>query len=234
MPDEPRTNEEWVETLYSQGARWRDRSVNPDHRKAYTAATRFALEIDKGFQAPVVIGEGSTWEAAIKDGRARWHPPEPRKASYEELETTAQTWQHIDLVRKFLRVAAVEILQRGETHDRSKFDRAEVDVFTEFTPKLKGVTYGSDEYKSFLVQMKPALDHHYAHNAHHPEFFAKGMRGMNLIDVLELFCDWLASTRRHGDGDIVRSIEINQKRFGYSDDLADIFRNTAELLKGRV
>lgn len=220
-----------MKILYDAGAYWRDRSVNPDPRTAYTEETRYALEIEKGFQAPVVIGEGSTYTAAVEDAWRRWAPPEPRKPSYEELETTAQTWQHIDLVRKFLRLAAVELLQRGETHDRSKLDRAEVDVFTEFTPKLRGVTYGSDEYKSFLVQMKPALDHHYAHNAHHPENKFNGLNGMNLFDVLEMFVDWMASTKRHNDGDIDRSIEINQKRFGMSDQLTAIFRNTARDFK---
>jgi len=39
------------------------------------------------------------------------------------------------------------------------------------TPKLAGSTYGSEEYKAFLGQMKPALDHHYAVNDHHPEHF---------------------------------------------------------------
>ena len=95
-----------------------------------------------------------------------------------------------------------------------------------FTPKLKDATYGSEEYKGFLSEMKPALDHHYGHNRHHPEFFVRGLRGMNLVDVLETFCDWWASSKRHADGDIRRSIEINQKRFGMSDDLTDIFLNT--------
>jgi hypothetical protein len=33
-------------------------------------------------------------------------------------------------------------------------------------------------------------------------------------------------TMRHNDGDIWRSIEINQKRFGYSDELKAILQNT--------
>ncbi len=215
-----------IEALYGAGAVLRDRRDNPDHRKPYSDAARFALELDRGFQAPVVLGEGSTRDEAEEDATRRWAPPEPRQPSYEELTTTAQTWQHIDLVRKFLRIAAVEILKRGETHDRSKFDRAEVDVFTEFTPKLKGVTYGSDDYKGFLAQMRPALEHHYAHNAHHPENKFNGIDGMNLFDVLEMFVDWLASTKRHNDGDMHKSIEINRARFKMSDQLVAIFRNT--------
>lgn len=149
------------------------------------------------------------------------------KPSYEELQTNAATQAHINLVRIYLRRAAVELLQRGEVHDLSKFSPEEVKAFTEFTPKLRGVTYGSEEYKGFLKAMSPALAHHYAENSHHPEHHQGGIDGMNLLDVLEMWIDWLASSKRHADGDILRSIEINQKRFGMSDQLAQIFRNTA-------
>lgn len=88
-----------------------------------------------------------------------------------ELATNAQTWDHIDVVMRLLASAQIELMKRQFTHDRSKLDNPEVGTFVEFTPKLKGSTYGSDEYKSFLAAMKPALDHHYSHNRHHPEFF---------------------------------------------------------------
>ena len=81
-----------------------------------------------------------------------------------------------------------------------------------------------------LDGLKPALDIHYANNRHHPEHFEDGIRGMNLLDLLEMICDWKASSERHNDGDIFKSIEINQKRFGYSDDIKAVLRNTAEFL----
>ena len=52
---------------------------------------------------------------------------------------------------------------------------------------------------------------------------------MNLVDLIEMICDWTAATLRHDTGDIVKSIEINQKRFNYSDELKEIFLNTVEL-----
>jgi hypothetical protein len=58
----------------------------------------------------------------------------------------------------------------------------------------------------------------------------KGIRGMSLLGLLECLLDWKAATLRHADGDLLRSIEINQKRFGYSDELKQILLNTvAEL-----
>lgn len=149
--------------------------------------------------------------------------------TYEQLATNAATQEHINLVRVLLRIAATELLKRGEIHDLSKFSPEEVEVFTEYTSKLKGTTYGSDDYKRFLSEMKPALDHHYANNRHHPEHFENGIEGMNLIDLIEMFIDWLASTKRHADGSIMRSIELNETRFKMSPQLVSIFKNTVDL-----
>jgi hypothetical protein len=78
--------------------------------------------------------------------------------------------------------------------------------------------------------MKPALDHHYDLNHHHPEHFLRGIRGMNLIDIIEMLCDWKAATMRHADGNIYKSIEINQERFNYSYELKEILINTSRYL----
>jgi hypothetical protein len=150
------------------------------------------------------------------------------------LDANTKTQEHINLVRKMLRIAATEILKRGETHDLSKFSPAEVEMYAVYTPRLRGMTYGSEEYRQCLAEMKAqgGLEHHYANNRHHPEFFGQdGINGMNLIDLLEMFIDWSASSRRHADGNVARSIEINRSRFQMSDQLVAIFQNTVRDLK---
>jgi len=149
------------------------------------------------------------------------------RPAYEELEANASTQAHINVVRRLLRQAAVELLMRGESHDLSKFSAEEVEMFTRFTPRLRGMTYGSDEYKTCLAEMGPGLRHHYENNRHHPEHFAGGIDDMNLLDVIEMFIDWKASSQRHADGNLGKSIDINEKRFAMSPQLAAIFRNTA-------
>jgi len=52
---------------------------------------------------------------------------------------------------------------------------------------------------------------------------------MTLIDVIEMFCDWKCASERHADGDILKSIEINCKRFNIDQQLRQIILNTAEL-----
>ena len=147
--------------------------------------------------------------------------------SNTEIEATnAETLRHIGQVRLLLDQVIVELLRRGREHDKSKMSPEEVDVFTEFTPKLKDCTYGSDEYKGYLAAMKPALDHHYANNAHHPEHFDNGIEDMSLIDLIEMICDWKAASLRHANGDISRSIQVNTERFGIDPTLRRILENT--------
>lgn len=56
------------------------------------------------------------------------------------------------------------------------------------------------------------------------------INNMNLVDLVEMLCDWKAASERHNDGNINKSIETNCKRFGLSPQLANIFYNTVETL----
>jgi hypothetical protein len=150
-------------------------------------------------------------------------------------EAKCATWEHIDTVRRMLRLLADEILRRGETHDRSKLESPEAEMFAEFTPKLAGLTFGSDEYKACLAAMAPTLRHHYENNRHHPEHFGDaGVSGMTLIDLLEMWADWWASSQRHADGNFDRSIDIGADRFKLNPQLVAIFKNTAAEMPSRI
>jgi hypothetical protein len=151
----------------------------------------------------------------------------------KKYDSTKDTKKHIKRVRFYIKSCIRELRKKAVSHDFDKIhDSTEKSLFDEFTPKLKDCTFGSDEYKEYLESLKPALDIHYKNNRHHPEHFKNGISGMNLIDLLEMVCDWKASSERHADGNIMKSIEINQERFGYSDELKSILINTAWFLKG--
>jgi len=139
-----------------------------------------------------------------------------------------KTIRHIETVRNYINLCVRELLRRAERHDQSKLESPEREMFDEWTSKLRGVTYGSPEYAEFRRELKPTLDHHYANNRHHPEHFKHGIQDMNLIDVLEMLMDWKASSLRHNDGNILKSIEINQERFGFSTELRQLMENTAK------
>ncbi|QDX94670.1 hypothetical protein EEL30_21760 [Brevibacillus laterosporus] len=123
-----------------------------------------------------------------------------------------------------------ELFKRGVSHDYSKFSDEEMLIFEQVTPNLKKLTYGSEEYKAQLKAIEPALNHHYANNSHHPEYHQNGIQDMNLMDIVEMLCDWMAAVKRHENGNIFKSININQERFGYSNELKSILLNTVRSL----
>ncbi len=167
---------------------------------------------------------------------------------------------HIARVRQLLAECSSRIIDRAFAHDASKLEEPEKTMFDTVTGKLKGLTYGSEEYKASLTELKPALDHHYTHNSHHPEHygflecnlcfeqhpkdwsnqcrqcgnggftFCPNVAGMNLFDILEMLMDWKAAGERHTDGCIHKSLKINEKRFGISPQLMSILSNTVKAM----
>lgn len=143
-----------------------------------------------------------------------------------EYDSTNDTKIHIGIVAQMLLSAAKELADRSQVHDASKLKSPEKEYFDEYTPKLRAITYGTQEYIDCLRLIEPALAHHYEKNPHHPEHHPNGIAGMNLFDLVEMFFDWWAATKRHNDGNILTSIDHNEVRFELSTQLAEIFRNT--------
>jgi hypothetical protein len=148
----------------------------------------------------------------------------------DKYDSRKDTEKHIANVGKYLNRACGMLTMRAIEHDASKLLPPEKECFDEITPLLKGSTYGSEEYKATMDRMRPAIDHHQKSNRHHPEYFDNGINGMNLIDIVEMICDWKAASERHADGDIYRSLEINKERFGMSDQLVSILKNTVDYM----
>lgn len=144
-------------------------------------------------------------------------------------DSTLDTLRHSRRVDELLLELISAIQARLTKHDLSKMEDPELATFNEFTPKLKHSTYGSDEYKGYLDAMGQGLKHHYENNRHHPEHFGDLLtHGMTLIDVIEMLADWKAATERHADGDLNKSLSIQQERFDMSDELVSILHNTAK------
>jgi hypothetical protein len=176
------------------------------------------------------------------------------------MDSTKETTDHIHRVRELLRIVQYALEERGLKHDASKLQSPEKEAFDKVTDVFRGLTYGSPEYKEQLAKLKPALDHHYEHNSHHPEHYGKFfcntcfaefhrywdkqcpvcgngsfalepcVADMSLLDIVEMFCDWKAATERHADGSLERSIRINTERFKLTDQLSRIFENTRKEL----
>lgn len=125
-----------------------------------------------------------------------------------------------------------KLIRRGLKHDLSKFSWPEAKSFAKVIFKLKAQKYGSEEYRNSLEAIRPALQRHYRLNRHHPQYHKNGFADMSELDKLEMICDWTAATRRHGDGNIMESIKVNQERFGFDDSERFRFMIIAMNLKG--
>lgn len=140
------------------------------------------------------------------------------------------TLKHIDLVRLLLKTFARQLQKRGDEHDLSKLESPEREMYKIFRPKLDTLDIQSAEYKQSLAEMGEGLRHHYAENRHHPEHFANGIRGMNLIDLCEMVCDWSAAASRKGQ-------KVNMawasQRFGIDKDdmLYAVIANTIDAIE---
>ena len=151
-------------------------------------------------------------------------------------ESKLDTIKHIEKVRKYIKVLTDALTQRGIDHDRSKLESPEAEGFASVNDKLAKLTYGSEDYNNCIkVELKAPLDAHYAKNRHHPEHFPKGINDMNLIDILEMFADWKASSERQDNGNLLASISKNAERYQIDDfphALADAVLYAAHVVAG--
>lgn len=145
-----------------------------------------------------------------------------------EEDSRPDTVCHISRVQTLIDEAVKNLANRALNHDTSKLLEPEKSAFDRLKSlSLSGMAYGSEEYRASLKKEKPAIQHHYAVNSHHPEHYTNGIEGMSLFDVLEMLLDWKAATERMKDGgDIRKSLEINRDRFTIGPQLCSILANT--------
>lgn len=147
-------------------------------------------------------------------------------------DSREENLKHIENVRSKIMKVVMDLIGRAIRHDATKLDEPEKSMYDKYGFLLGTLEYGSDAYKDILKKMKPAIDHHYSSNRHHPEYFADGINGMNLVDLMEMLVDWKAAGERHTKypGDIFKSIEMNTERFHIDPQLKQILLNTATYL----
>jgi hypothetical protein len=147
-------------------------------------------------------------------------------------EHEAFMWDVLDhkrLVAKYVQRVANALFGRAVIHDYSKFGPDEFAMYAQALPRFQQAEYGTEAYRVVVESVKPAIQHHVTTNRHHPEYFADGINGMNLIDLLEMTCDWLAASQRV-PGNRLR-LDLQQTRFGIDPQLLRIISNTVEYLE---
>lgn len=148
----------------------------------------------------------------------------------EGKDSARDTQDHINKVQVRIAEFQAELDQRAAMHDRSKLEEPEKSGYDMLTEQLAELTYGSEEYRAALAAAKPAIDHHYAQNDHHPEHWTNGINDMSLLSIVEMLCDWKAASEHTKQGSIAASLVHNKQRFGIDDQLAAILENTVREL----
>ena len=146
-------------------------------------------------------------------------------------DSTPDTLAHIATVQARLQTIIHELNIRAAHHDESKLREPEKSGYDQLTLTLKNVAYGTEMYRVALAEAAPTIAHHYQHNRHHPEHFPDGMYGMNLIDVIEMLCDWKAASARTRQTSVAPSLSHTKQRFGINDQLFAILVNTVRDLE---
>ena len=141
------------------------------------------------------------------------------------------TRKHIQRVSELCNLVAKEMMDRGVRHDSSKFLPIELEPLQrmqDLIEKEGQAQFGTPEYKRRTDLLGEMITHHRANNSHHPEYYADGISGMNLFDILEMFVDWKAASERSESS--VMGLEFGISKFEIDSQLASIFRNTADYL----
>lgn len=137
-----------------------------------------------------------------------------------------ETLEHIQMTNKYVNKIVHELLHRGIWHDYTKLQNPEVEGFATAFEYMKGVEYGSKEYEECKDKISDIIKHHYEYNRHHPEHFENGVDDMNIIDLIEMLCDWKAAGMKNKNGSLEKSIHICCEKYNISDQLKRIFLNS--------
>ncbi len=148
----------------------------------------------------------------------------------EPYDSTEDTELHIATVQHRVEEIVNRIGEQVIFHDATKLLEPEKSIYDQLGPIHRRAPYGSPEHAAALALAKTALDHHYAHNRHHPQFHPNGIAGMTLIDLIEMLCDWKAAGEVHVDGSLEQSITVNAERYDISEQLVSILENTRKAM----
>lgn len=134
---------------------------------------------------------------------------------------------HKQRVASYMQIVANDLFKRAAVHDNSKFSPEEYGPYDEAFPHLQKYAYGTEELRAELRKIKPAIAHHFQANDHHPEHFETGILGMDLIQLVEMVCDWLAASER-SQTDMSKGLQINKERFHLDEQLSAAIYHTVK------
>ena len=146
---------------------------------------------------------------------------------HEKYDSRKDAYQHKRYVYDVMMLLIIEkLFERAAAHDDSKLKDPEKSCYDKYIPMLKSAKYGTPEYEKIKGNMGEGLKHHFEENRHHPEHFENGIYGMNLIDLVEMICDWFAASLRSDTPFISGGLDSNVEKYNIPSMLESVIRNT--------
>lgn len=143
-------------------------------------------------------------------------------------DSLSKARKHRNIVSNLINLLIMELHKKAETHDQSKLESPEAEIFAYYPDFIEKSNYMSEEYKSLLKEYNSGIEHHFQNNSHHPEHFKNGINDMNLIEIIEMLCNWKANLK---DGENIEDmIKKYKKIYRISNELTNILLNTVKLL----
>lgn len=143
-------------------------------------------------------------------------------------ETEKYIRGHIGRVQKWIAHFAQALFDRGSKHDASKLEFPELEGWTRMDLEPR-YPYGSKEYEEKKERYEWLFHTHYSRNRHHPEYFEihdnKAFE-MDMLDLLEMLCDWLGYRDSIRYTDATNLVDQQCERYGFSEEIHDLLLNT--------
>lgn len=132
---------------------------------------------------------------------------------------------HINRVQNWINRFTGILFNRGKVHDKSKLNEPEFSMWKKMDeePRYK---YGTKEYNEKINRYKEVFNLHYQQNRHHPEHWSSFYSEMDLIDVIEMLCDWLGYKDDITIKEAEELVNIQCKRYGFNSTFQNLLYNT--------
>ncbi len=141
---------------------------------------------------------------------------------------------HKLVIMKLLDRVICELLKRGLEHDDSKLKEPELGIFSSniriFNEMVNYHYIKENDNNELELSIEHGKQLHYDSNSHHPEHYGElGINGMDLVDIIEMVCDWLGSHERYKNiEEVEKMLSIQYKRFGIDEQLGHIISNSVK------
>jgi hypothetical protein len=142
-----------------------------------------------------------------------------------DSSTSSYTLEHINRVKAKMEFFASVLATRGANHDSSKLKEPEYSGWLAMDKEPR-YPYGSRKYYDKMFRYKEVLEHHYSINSHHPEHFEDPSNQMDLIDLIEMLCDWFSYSNDISWLEGYNTINSQCARFKLNDTIKHLLLNT--------